>query len=584
MEDLKYLKKHYGEKFSHLCRELFPTLLEQEGLVAKIISNHFAPSRSLYEDILPLQDGFKAYVYSFVDVEQEKIQERVTKTPAELMDEAGYILYPECKTEEDVQSFKKYYAEGEELCTFNGGRLNNCRVWFAVKKNVDQIRREDFKSPKRQDEYGTSVISIQFSIGNKSTLSIKNRYNHRVNNPDATFSNNLDNIIEGLAQSFVETYKIPLVELMKQSFEIPSYRLGDDGKFYKVNVEIEDICYCENNVVLKHGRVFQYDKARYVLAEQYLIDKQKNTIKDLSKEEDSFLKSIGKIKTITTKTDKDGNKVFVFTPTIGEDVELTLNGSNQIIGYCNTNVAIIEDNFLFHNKALSTLFLPNLETIGDNFLYFNSALTTVSLPNAIQIKNAFLSSNKALTTLFLPNVETIGDDFLYENTALRTLSLPEAKRIEGGFLRCNERLTKLSLPKAEKIGKSFLHMNESLVTLSLPNVTTIGDSFLGLNKSLTTLSLPKAGKIGQFFLYMNESLATLSLPNVTTIGDYFLRSNKSLVTLSLPNAVRVKFCGFLDNNKSLEKLYAPYLKNNLPEEFKSVLTKEPIEEDKGKEK
>ena len=31
MDDLKLIKKHYGEKMAHLCRDLFPTLLEEEG-------------------------------------------------------------------------------------------------------------------------------------------------------------------------------------------------------------------------------------------------------------------------------------------------------------------------------------------------------------------------------------------------------------------------------------------------------------------------------------------------------------------------------------------------------------------------
>ena len=39
------------------------------------------------------------------------------------------------------------------------------------------------------------MISIQFTKDDAHTLSIKNRYNHSVNDPDATFSNNLDNII-----------------------------------------------------------------------------------------------------------------------------------------------------------------------------------------------------------------------------------------------------------------------------------------------------------------------------------------------------------------------------------------------------
>ena len=32
--DLKLIKKKYGEEMSHLCHELFPVILEQEGLLS----------------------------------------------------------------------------------------------------------------------------------------------------------------------------------------------------------------------------------------------------------------------------------------------------------------------------------------------------------------------------------------------------------------------------------------------------------------------------------------------------------------------------------------------------------------------
>ena len=133
-KDLKFIKKHYGENFAKLCRELFPTLLEQEGLLSEIILKKFAPSRCLYDSII-LQndvDEFKAYIYSFIDVEKDVKEIIQTKLPEELFDEAGYILYPECKTENEVQSYKKYYSLREQLCTFNGGRLDKYRVWFVV--------------------------------------------------------------------------------------------------------------------------------------------------------------------------------------------------------------------------------------------------------------------------------------------------------------------------------------------------------------------------------------------------------------------------------------------------------------------
>ena len=104
--DLKWIKKHYGEKFSHLCRSLFPTILETEGLLSKLLSEHFPPSRELFDDITQnaLAESFKDYVFSLTRPEENKTKSSLT--PEELLDKAGYILYPECQTEKDMQNFR----------------------------------------------------------------------------------------------------------------------------------------------------------------------------------------------------------------------------------------------------------------------------------------------------------------------------------------------------------------------------------------------------------------------------------------------------------------------------------------------
>ena len=63
--DLKMIKDKYGEKMMHLCRTLFPSLLEQEGLLFKILSEHFDYNRSLYDDIKEefAEEEFKDYIY-----------------------------------------------------------------------------------------------------------------------------------------------------------------------------------------------------------------------------------------------------------------------------------------------------------------------------------------------------------------------------------------------------------------------------------------------------------------------------------------------------------------------------------------
>ena len=42
-QDLKIIKNKYGEKMKHLCREMFPTILETPGLLSSILLTHFEP-------------------------------------------------------------------------------------------------------------------------------------------------------------------------------------------------------------------------------------------------------------------------------------------------------------------------------------------------------------------------------------------------------------------------------------------------------------------------------------------------------------------------------------------------------------
>ena len=48
----KILKKKYGENFSKLCRELFPSILENEGELVSIITSLFKESHFLYDDLI----------------------------------------------------------------------------------------------------------------------------------------------------------------------------------------------------------------------------------------------------------------------------------------------------------------------------------------------------------------------------------------------------------------------------------------------------------------------------------------------------------------------------------------------------
>ena len=581
MDELKQIKKYYGENMMHLCRSLFPTLLEQENLLINLLESNFAHSKYLYEDIVKnkQEEEFKNYIYSFTYVEKEEIE--IIKSPEELLNEAGYILY-ECKTEEDIQYFKKYYAKNEELCTFRGNRLDKCHVFFAIKKNVDEIKRENFPYPARQDEYGTSVISIQFSKGEKNTLSIKNRYNHSVNNPDATFSNDLENIIPGLTKSFEKRYNLNINQNENNNFELPGYVKANDGKYYKYNCEINNICYCPDNIIIDNFEVKKdyQEKEKYIIIDYFVLDLVNKKIYLYDKNIfDDFISGLEDIDNIEISKDKSTNKKTIkITLKNKNQAYVKMDKYNRIIGYKNENLTTIGSNFLYRNKKLTSITLPQATTIGDCFLHWNRKLTSITLPQATTIGHDFLNCNRELKSIYLPQVTTIGDGFLTGNEILTSITLPQVTTIGDRFLENNRNLTSITLLQATTIGDRFLNCNYFLTSITLPQATTIGEGFLACNSFLTSITLPQATTIGDDFLYYNRKLKSIYLPQVTTIGDGFLTGNIGLTSITLPQVTtignRFLHCNeeftsislpqvttighdFLNRNRELKSIYLP---------------------------
>ena len=566
--ELRKIKKVYGENFMKLCRALFPTLLEQEGMLYEILSSSFSDNcKNLYEDIIKAdcEEEFKSYIYSKVDVENPEKKMIEEKTPYELLKKVGYNL-TECLTEEEIQKFKKYYEPREELCTFRGGRLDRCVVFWAVKENAEDIKREYFDNPKREDEYGTSVMGIQFNKHGRCTVSIKNRYNHTVNNPDATYGNDLDRIAPGLTKSFEKLlqrqYGLELNSSNLESFELPGYVVANDGKYYKYNMEIHGAYYCPGNIVIKNGEVTHIGKPEEgILIDYFYIDKKNKTIKVCGDIADSFVDNLQKIENIEVVKSEDENIdriIKIHLQDIEDPVLIGIDENNQIIEYVNKNVTIIGDKFLCYNKGITKLELPNLTQVGNKFLFDNKGLTKLELPNLTQVGNDFLYGNKKLTELELPKLTQVGDDFLFRNKKLTQLELPNLTRVGDNFLLMNEGLTKLELPELIETGSGFLFMNEGLTKLELPNLTQVRNNFLVGNEKLTRLELPNLTQVGDRFLNNNKGLTKLELLNLTQVGDKFLLMNEGLTKLEMPELIETgEF--FLYENRELTQLKLPNL-------------------------
>ena len=543
--ELKKIKKKYGENFMKLCRELFPTILEKEGRLYEILTSTFSDNcKTLYEDLTKenLQYGFKDFIYSKVDVETPEIKIKEEKTPYELLEEAGYDLY-ECKTNEEIQKFKKYYASGEELCTFSdANRLDREVVFFAVKKDAEKIKREDFENPKREDEYGTSVMGIQFSKNGICTVSIKNRYNHRVNNPDSTYGNDLNRIVPGLTESFGKLLKQRGLKLNSSNierFEIPGYTVANDGKYYKYNMEIGANYYCPGNVIIKAGEVQKIENPeRKMLIDYFILDLEKKTLEVSDKRiGDSFPDAFEDIEKIEIRKEKGkGTRIITIQKKDQEEpIIIEIDRNNQIIGYRNKELKEVGDDFLFYNESLTELDLPKLEVAGYYFLFNNEVLERLEVPNLRQAGFRFLHSNKALTELEAPNLETVRDDFLCRNKGLRELNLPKLEEVGDDFLFYNESLTELDLPKLEEVGDDFLRNNEVLEKLKVPKLEEVGDDFLFYNKALKELEAPNCPElIKRFSIIINGNLIKQSEKDKPKINsaDIANLDKKNEITIS----------------------------------------------------
>jgi len=470
MDDLKIIKKKYGEKMMQLCRELFSTIIEkQPGMLAKILLEKFAPNKKLYDDLMSYDQeaNFKDYIYSIY--ENLKFEKKEPKTyvedPVTLMRQAGYTLY-ECKCEEDIQKFKRYYARGEELCTFKDKRLNKCYVYFAVRDGADMLKRAKFTSPRRQDEYGTSVISIQFTRDPSHTLSIKNRYNHTVVNPDATYANNLDGIVKGLTQSFEDYYGLKQRYPKDSRFEMPGYVCADDGKFYKYNYEINNVYYCPGNIIIDNFKVYEYPHEKYLVVDYFLFDFVNKKI--ISRTSDSFPMTIGDIKRIDVKNDGQNKNVIIVTD--DENVIIvTVNSDGKIIGYKNNKVTVIPDNFLNFNSELQHIEITGVKEIGNYFLPNNRVIESLTLPSVLRVGDNFMEHSN-LKEIEMPLVKTLGKYFLAYNFTLKKLELPEVIDIKQFCLLANSKIEAVILPKVEKIDDYSFNCLLFLNLFYAPNV------------------------------------------------------------------------------------------------------------------
>ena len=437
-----------------------------------------------------------------ISLKKIKIEDaEVVKDPFELLSDAGYNAYYVTNIDEQNR-ISKYFEPNEMLCTFRDPtRFQRYHIINAVKKNVSEIKREDFRGKEqREDAYGTSVISIQIATQG-GFISIKNRYNHSIQNPDNTFNSNPDNIIKGLSSSLKKYLQ---VDFSSDEVSLPHYFININNQIVRCHGEENNI-YFADGCYAKDGNIFPLNKDTELMLDTCILNVKNRTLYDPSCCREPI--------SIDDVQEKSGSFMSVLAHELKNkrlQIVKNKNGGHNVFADGKIIVSV-------KNGQITALNLPNTTTVGHGFLYYNQTLETLNVPNLTTVGHGFFYSNQNLKTLNASNLTTVGDFFLFNNRILETLNVPNLTTV----------------------GDYFLHYNETLETLNVPNLITVGHGFFYSNQNLKTLNVPNLTTVGRNFLYYNQTVETLNVPNLTTVGDYFLWCNEALETLNVPKLKRI---------------------------------------------
>lgn len=165
-----------------------------------------------------------------------KVRKTTQKEIVDAFNSVGYdkVIFDD---EEAILECKKYYQQGEMICTYNNleGRMSDYHMLVAIKSDIDNIKRS--KTPKREDEYGTSILNIQIARSG-SHMSIKNRYNHTVSEPDSTLNNNLNILYNGLQEMVLGYYGFASLNSKKSNYK---KIVNIDGIYLKYHTEKDNV-------------------------------------------------------------------------------------------------------------------------------------------------------------------------------------------------------------------------------------------------------------------------------------------------------------------------------------------------------
>lgn len=587
------IKKQNGERFAKAIRNYDSGIFDIPN-IDKIV-------RYAGRDAEPIMN----YLISLKNI--KIIEKKEHQDPIELLDKAGYNAYVVHNLAEQ-NAISGYFEPSERLCTFSDDtRFKRYYIINAVRKDVDNIRRADFDKPMREDKYGTSVISIQI-LKSGGFISIKNRYNHTVSNPDNTFNSCPDNIIDGLSDALRSYFN---VDFSAQKTDLPEGYVLQNNRIIKYNYEHNNI-YVGDGFYASDGNITEINKSSEILLDTILFNLQTKECRDVTQffykdvYSERLFKKVTKDKKISIRKNSDktysffADNIQIAVLSESKIISLTLPGIKEINEVNNfgfyirslnlPDVEVINDNFFTNNECLSEfiapklkvirnncfeknkelrkLELPELEKIGISGFLFNEILSELYLPKLKVMRSNCFFNNLNLNRLDFPYLESMGMRCFYQNMNISDLNTPNLLEMDDECFRSNEKLSKLELPKLVIMGADCFNHNEKISELFLPKLKIMKTGCFSSNLELKRLDLPSLERIGSMTFYKNAHIYEFNAPNLQIMERDVLKNNIALRSVNFPK-LKVMYEKCFENNKNLLALNLPNLKAIGPDCFKN---------------
>ena len=568
------IKRQNGEAFAQGIRRFDSGIFDIPNL-PKIV-------KYAGRNVLPLLD----YLESLKEIKIENITQE--NDPFVLLEKAGYNAFY-ADTLEKQNSITSYYEANELLCTFKDpDRYKRYHIIHAIKKNVHEIKRADFKGvEEREEEYGTSVISIQI-LKSGGFISIKNRYNHTVNACDNTFYSNPDRIIEGLSGALCSYFKVDF-SVKKQVF-LPDEYILVSNQILKYDIEFNNI-YFGDGFYVKDGVVHLIDKNSQLQIDALILDLKTKEILDpggknlplkrmLMQEIENETLQVQHQNGVVSLLGKEG---FILTTRDRRLTSMTLRKVERLP----------VDAFRYHN-ALEELNALSVTSCLSHALSSCSKLNKVYFPI---LSNEFPSSlfDDTNCTVVAPLLEEKGIHFLGSlaidlkkqqfltrgDFSEGLLSLVEVVisvgnttyQIQGDEFKIysekfkgqqcckfkDGKLVELTLFASGDLKKeSVIRDLPDLEVLNMPYVQSLGAHNITNCPKLKKVYLPALQSVDDNCVFNCDSLQEVYAPSLRYIGNWSFSYNKSLKKLDLPELAEVKNGGCFSSS-GYEEINAPKL-------------------------